>query len=198
MSSLTTLDKPIGVKPTRMVRIVDAIHSQQMKHTATVVDPKTLMWNGETTYELDDIYEDKNIAQMFGQNISGLVSSYFSTGVNVSLILIGETRSPIIANFYDLANKVSDVLFNTLNRRNDEDDSTKNEVRVSMIDIKNEVAVDLINENGSVEIAEDEIRGTTHTGRRVTVSSHSELMNALQKVSPIFLLFILRFEGHRT
>jgi hypothetical protein len=101
MSSLTTLDKPVGMPATSIVRIVDTLHTQQMqKNTATVVDSKSLLWNGETTFELNAIYEDQNSSQMFGQNIGPLISSYFCFGLNVAILLVGETKSPLMAQFY--------------------------------------------------------------------------------------------------
>jgi hypothetical protein len=81
-------------------------------------------------------------------------------------------------------------MFAVLNQRQTEDDSTKFDVRISMIDIKNETAVDLINDLAVVELVDDEMRGTTHLGKRVTVGSHVELINTLQRVRIVTPLFV--------
>lgn len=83
-----------------------------------------------------------------------------------------------------MAPKVSELLFSVLQHRQNEDDSVTFETKLSMIDIYNETAVDLIDENGSVvELADDEIRGTTHLGRRIVAADHNELIQVLQRVT---------------
>lgn len=102
MSSLTTLDKPQGLPATSIVRLIDTIHTQQMRNMATVTDPKNLVWNGDRGYQLGYIYEDQNSSQMFAQSVAPLISNFFCYGINVSLVFLGETRSPLMAHFYGM------------------------------------------------------------------------------------------------